>query len=160
MDRGLRLRVSHRRLPRWHSRTNAPMSRSASSSSGCHSTPSMKRRVASSSASAVPSPTARAVTRRPVPTRATPWWAAPDGDARAARRQRGEALSLDLDLMVNEAAVRAAVDVVLQPVGEMLLEQPAVGDVHHLHAAADAQARQVALGGRADESQLERVALG
>ena len=57
-----------------HSCTNAAISRSASSSSGCQSTPSMKRRVGSSIASTVASPSARAVTRRPSPTRSTPWW--------------------------------------------------------------------------------------
>ncbi len=81
-------------------------------------------------------------------------------DARRARRLCGEALRLDLDLMSSEGPVRPAVDVVGQAVGQVLLELAAVGDVDDLHAAADAQAGEVALGRAADEQQLERVAVG
>ena len=62
--------------------------------------------------------------------------------------------------MVGELTVLAAVDVVLEPVGQVLVERAAVGDVDDLHAAADAEAGQVALGRGAHERQLERVAVG
>src|SRR5438309_7858270 len=45
------------------------------SASGCHSTPTQKRRVGSSSPSMMPSPSARAATTSPSPTRSAPrWW--------------------------------------------------------------------------------------
>ena len=121
----------------------------------------MKRRPASSTASTVPSPSAWAVTRSPSPdARDALVVVALDRDARRARRECREAPGLDLDLMVREHALRAAVDVVLEAVGQMLLQRAAVGDVDDLHAAADAQAGEVALGRVADEQQLEGVAVG
>ncbi len=62
--------------------------------------------------------------------------------------------------MVGEVAVGAAVDVVVEAVGQVLVERAAVGDVDDLHAAADAQAGQVALARPADERELEGVAVG
>ena len=53
--------------------TSSSNSRASSLSSGCQSTPTVKRRAGSSSASTVPSG-ARAACRRPVPRAPKPWW--------------------------------------------------------------------------------------
>src|SRR5215211_9415670 len=68
-----------------------------------------------------------------------------DGDVRRAGGDRGQAPRLDVHPVVGERAGVAAVDVALEPVGQVLLERPAVRDVDDLHAAADAEAREVAL---------------
>ena len=102
----------------------------------------MKRRVGSSIASTVPSLSARPVTRRPSPIRGDALVVvALDRDRLVAGGDGGEAVRLDVDAVVGEAAAGAAVDVVLEPVGQVLLERAAVGDVDDLHAAADAEAR-------------------
>ena len=54
--------------------TSAPMTRLASSSSGCHRTPSTNRCAGSSIASTVSSVTAPPVAASPSPSRSTPWW--------------------------------------------------------------------------------------
>ena len=56
------------------------------------------------------------------------------------------------DAVVGEVAARATVDVVLEAVGEILVERAAVGHVDDLHAAAEAEAWQVALGRGSDSS--------
>ena len=58
------------------------------------------------------------------------------------------------------AAQRVAVVLVADDVGHVLDQRAAGGDVHHLHAAADAEQRQVALERAAAERHLEGVALG
>ena len=155
-----RLRSARASAASRHSRTKAPRRRSASSSSGCQRTPSMKRLPASSTASTVPSVSARAVARRPSPIAGDALVVvALDGDAGRAGRDRGEAVGIDVDAVVGELAGLAAVDVVLEPVRQVLLERAAVGDVDDLHAAADAEAREVPLGRLAHEQQLEVVAV-
>ena len=83
-----------------------------------------------------------------------------DGHPGPARGPRRQAPLLDVDEMVREHADLPAVDVVLEPVGEVLVQLAAVRDVDDLHPAADAQAGEVELGRAAHEQQLERVALG
>ena len=52
--------------------TSAAISRAAGSASGCHCTPSAKRREGSSSASGSSSTVAQPVTSKPSPIRSTP----------------------------------------------------------------------------------------
>ena len=60
---------------------------------------------------------------------------------------------------VVEAAEDAPVVAVAEVVGQVLHERPAARHVHQLHAAADAEERQVALERPRDERELEGVAL-
>jgi hypothetical protein len=59
-----------------------------------------------------------------------------------------------------EAAEHAAVLLVAEQLGQMLVQRAAARDVHDLHAAADPEHRQVALQRAAHERDLEAVALG
>jgi hypothetical protein len=59
-----------------------------------------------------------------------------------------------------EGAQRAPVVLVPDGVGEVLDQCPAARDVHHLHAAADAEQGQVAVHRAQGERRFERVALG
>jgi hypothetical protein len=79
--------------------------------------------------------------------------------ARDPRRERA-LRQPDVVVRVVERAERAPVVLVAVVVREVLVQRPAARDVHHLHAAADAEERQVTLHRPRRERQLERVALG
>ena len=61
--------------------------------------------------------------------------------------------------MVREAARRVPVRLAPDPLGQVLLDRPARRHVQHLHAAADAEQRQVALERPVPERELEAVPL-
>ena len=82
------------------------------------------------------------------------------GRSRPRRARRASRGAADVVVGVVERARRAAVVLVADGVGQVLDQRPAARDVHHLHAAADAEQRQVALERAARQRELERVALG
>ena len=79
-----------------------------------------------------------------------------------AARPRGERSLGEPDVVVGvvERAEPAPVVAVADVVGQVLDQRPAERDVEQLHAAADAEQRQVALDRPARERDLRRVALG
>ena len=143
--------------------TRAAIRRLVSSASGCHWTPSAKRRSGASKASGSSSMDDQPVTSRPSPMRSTAWWwwdfVACDDLARGAGGQRAVGQA-HVVVGAVEAARVAPVLVVAVALGQVLQQRAARGDVHDLHAAADAQQRHVALEGAAGERDLEVVALG
>ena len=80
-----------------------------------------------------------------------------DGQPFRARGPSRERTGLEPHLVVAEDARRVTVQV--EPV-EVLLERPSAGHVQELHAAADAEQRQLALTGAVGKGELEAVALG
>ena len=79
-----------------------------------------------------------------------------------SRRARHERARLELDRVVHavEASDHPPVRVATLLVREALDESAPEGHVQDLHAAADAEERQVALHGRSDHGDLESVPLG
>ena len=83
-----------------------------------------------------------------------PWTVSP------AARGASEPGEADVVVGAVERPADAAVLVVAVALGQVLVERAAARDVHHLHAAADAEQRQVALQRAARQGELEGVALG
>ena len=145
------------------SSTSAAMRRDVGSASGCHCTPSANRRSGSSIASGSSSSVLQPVSTKPSPSRRDPLVV-----VRLRRvvdlpgRARGERALGEPDVVVGavERARDAAVVLVADLVGEVLPERAAAGDVHDLHAAADAEQRDVALERAPGQCELERVPLG
>ena len=131
------------------SSTSAAISGDVSSASGCHCTPSAKRLRRD--------PRSPRAGRRPSPSRS------PRGRRRSRRRPGGGATSSactssprgargqravgepHVVVGVSNAPGDAPVVLVADVVGQVLDQRAAAGDVHHLHAAADAEERHVAL---------------
>ena len=90
------------------------------------------------------------------------WWWDFVGWSTSPARAGGERALGEPDVVVGavEGARDAAVVLVAEVVGQVLLERAAARDVHELHAAADAEQRDVALERAARQCDLERVALG
>ena len=101
------------------------------------------------------------VTTSPSPTRRRPGGGATSCRAAPRRLRARRASPAQAHVVVGavERAARAPVVVVAEALGQMLVERPAERDVHQLHAAADAEHREVALDRAARERDLERVAL-
>ena len=74
----------------------------------------------------------------------------------------GERAGVERDIVVGavEGAGHATVLVVAVALGEVLVQRAAERDVHHLHPAADREHGQVAIERRAQQRDLEAVALG
>ena len=145
------------------SATSAAIRRLRSSASGCHWTPSAKRRSGASKASGSSSIDDQPVTSKPSPTRSTPWWwwdFVPWTTSPAVRAASEPSVQADVVVGAVEGARDAPVLVVAVALGQVLQQRAAGGDVHDLHPAADAQQRQVALERAAGERDLEVVALG
>ena len=78
-----------------------------------------------------------------------------------ARRADGERSRLEADVVVRvlEAARIAAMVLVADEIGDVLTQRSALGDVDHLHPAADAEQRHVALDRPARERKPGRCGL-
>ena len=153
---GLDVARALRTVPRGRASTCSSPARPAMNS-GCHWTP-----TASPCSSSIPSITpsaARAVARRPAPSRSTAWWwTLLTASGRAPEGPREPRAVFDLDL-VHRPVPRLA-DVVLDIAGhaEVLDQRAAARDVQQLHAAAHPEDGQLPRDRAACETELEVVA--
>ena len=154
--------VSRRSRAAAASCTSAAISCEVGSASGCHWTPSAKRRSGSSIASGSSSSVLQPRRDQPLPQLRDALVVVGLGRvvdlARGARGQRAVGQP-DVVVGAVEGARHAAVVLVADVVGQVLDQRPPARDVHQLHPAADAEQRDVALERAARQRDLEVVAL-
>ena len=141
--------------------TSAPIRRLRSSASGCHWTPSTKRRSGGSTASGSSSSDDQPVTTSPRPRGRRPGGGATSSRARPRPRCARPASRRAGDVVVGAVEGARVARCSWWPwlSGRCCSSVPPRGDVEHLHPAADAEERQIALERAAGQRDLEGVAL-